>query len=741
MPGPRYDSWHHLRYVGDRDLAAQHIPQARKVLGFVREQAAVNGLQTYKHVVELDDGGLIVGELIGGQLRATIDVRGVGKEDYQPLVEGFILRFTEELNVGARERDPAMFSLPSESDADDAGTALFYSTDSFGAAETAREYRGTYSHVFGPRSNLGRQLATGALWTSRDGEAVTWWRGFSGYWPAHYAHPGAPHGAYVAIYGNVVFTVPSSGDRVMAAAARDGYLYVLLASGLWEYPSPTAPSAPATCGDIWVSQPYPDVFHVYRLYRLPLTVTTDVRGVHVYRAGKLEDGELLLDTPLPRAWGAWTFNRDVTKLVSIQLPKKAVLYHQSTYVPYVGSLGRPGYGVSSDEHAEMPTDDSLRFEISIAHSAGTVTATFSQSPAGSVVAEEDGVTLELVQHELFLDTRDQYFQTNYKCGDWELLAARNQHTWVSPAETVITYERNVLLAAHLPTRSFLFYNVEHHLKPAPAYVKGRYRVFRQGVSGAVEEVLDIDPAPLDVSAPVIESMSFVGAAAIMGTGAYTIDGTAFEWFRAWDGITTLLTLTYDRSFTTIKPYSGEDSHPLDTAWSPLWGKPLVDFSWNLGEVYGAGGVYFGSRDFYGPWTWNWSEGSFVPEDHIIHFNGTRLGSLNARTFNVTFGGAKAATYDPRETAPETLYVADTAVAAEQQLLVLGDYEDTEAVRNALNAKRPLRWATRGDASTALAGLDAAVPSTPPSGEKLGNFVILGHTGKPRREQRAGVEKA
>lgn len=741
MPGARYDGWHHLRYVGDRELAAQHLPQARKVLGFVRDQAEVNGLQTYKHVVELDDGGLIIGELIGGQMRATIDVRGVGKEGYQPLVEGFILRFIEELDVGARERDPAMFSLPSESDADGAGTALFYSADSFGAAETAREYRGTYSHVFGPRSNLDRQLVSGALWTSRDGEAITWWRGFSGYWPAHYAHPGAPHGAYVAIYGNVVFTVPSSGDRVMAAAARDGYLYVLLASGLWEYPSPTAPSAPATCGDIWVSQPYPDVFHVYQLYRIPLTVTTDARGVRVYRAGKLEDGELLLDTPLPRAWGAWTFNRDVTKLVSIQLPKKAVLYHQSTYVPFVGALGRPGYDVSSDEHADMPADDSLRFEISIAHSDDNVTATFSQTPAGSVVAEEDGVTLELVQHELSLSTRDHRAQVNYKCGDWELLAARSQDTWPSEEETVLTYERNTLLAAHLPTRSFLFYHVEQHLKPGPAYVRGRYRVFRPDASGAIEEVLDVDSNPLDISSPLVGSAEFVSAPSVMGCGRYTSDGTAFEWFRAWDGITTLLTLTYDRSFLTIEPYIGEDSHPLDAAWLPLWRKPLVDFSWKLGEKYGAGGVYFGSRNFYGPWTWEWAEGDFAPEDHIIHFNGKRLGSLNARTFNVTFGGAKAATYDPRETAPETLYVADTAVAAEQQLVVPGDYEDMEALNNALNAKRALRWATRGDAATVLAGLDAAVPSTPPSGEKLGNYVYLGHTGKPRREQRAGVEKA
>lgn len=739
MPGPRYDSWHHLRYVGDRDLAAQHIPQARKVLGFVMEQAAVNGLQTYKHVVELADGGAIVGELIGGQPRATIVVRPPEGKKHADLVEGFIIRFSENLDPGSAKPDPVVFSPPNKHAPVDAkGVTRFYSGDSFGAAETDEQLRGTYSHVFNPRASGTGLLPSGALWTSRDGEAISWFRGFPGYWPAHYAHPGAPYGRYVAIYGNIVFTAPHADDRVMAAAARDGYLYVWIASGVWEYPNLTAPTAPATCGSVWVTQPYPAMFHVFRLYRIPLTVVTDPHGVLIYKAGKLEDGELLLDTPLPRAWGAWSFNKDVTQLVSIQLPEKAVLYHESEYIPIVGSLSRPGYGVSSAEHSDMPTTGSLRFKISIAHDEGTVTATFSQSPAGSIVAEEDGVTLELVQHELFLDTRDQYSQTNYKCGDWELLAARNQHTWVSPAETVLTYERNVLLAAHLPTRSFLFYNVEHHLKPTPAYVKGRYRVFRQGVSGAVEEVLDIDPAPLDVSAPVIESMSFVGAAAIMGTGAYTTDGTAFDWFREWDGITTLLTLTYDRSFVTILPDDGEDHHPQDSPWLPIWGGPLVDFAWALGEFFGAGGVYFGSRDFYGPWTWDWAEGDFTSATHILHFNGVRLGSLNARTFNVTFGGVKAATYDPRSSPPETLYVADSAPAAAQLLYADGGGGDD--VTAVLDTERRLRWTTRGAAATALAGLDAAVPPTAERAKNLGNFAILGHTGKPRREQRAGVEK-
>lgn len=74
MPGPRYEGWHHLRIEGDKAAAAALLPTARKVLGYVRQQAQFNGLQTYKHVLPVD-GGKIIGEIIGGQPRVTIDVR------------------------------------------------------------------------------------------------------------------------------------------------------------------------------------------------------------------------------------------------------------------------------------------------------------------------------------------------------------------------------------------------------------------------------------------------------------------------------------------------------------------------------------------------------------------------------------------------------------------------------------------------------------------------------------------
>ena len=74
MPGTRYEDWHHLRVEGDQNAARDLIPLARKVLGFTVQQAAFNGMQTYKHVVPLPGGGEIVGEVNGGIPRVTVFV-------------------------------------------------------------------------------------------------------------------------------------------------------------------------------------------------------------------------------------------------------------------------------------------------------------------------------------------------------------------------------------------------------------------------------------------------------------------------------------------------------------------------------------------------------------------------------------------------------------------------------------------------------------------------------------------
>lgn len=77
---PRYENWHHLHIEGDKAAAQLLVPLGRKVLGFVSEQASVNGVLTYKNVHPVE-GGEIVAEIIGGIPRVTIRMIPPGQDE------------------------------------------------------------------------------------------------------------------------------------------------------------------------------------------------------------------------------------------------------------------------------------------------------------------------------------------------------------------------------------------------------------------------------------------------------------------------------------------------------------------------------------------------------------------------------------------------------------------------------------------------------------------------------------
>lgn len=725
MPGPRYTDWHHIRFVGDRDVASRYLPEARKVLGFVQEQTGYNALQTYAREVKLADGTIIRGEVIGGIPRVTINVASVSHPRTTPLVDGFILRPHADVDVPSGVHlDPVLLTSPPQDAEAPMWHALFFNSASFGRDDTPGGARGTYMGTFGPAAQLPRQLGGGACWTSRDGELVSWFRGYAAYWPQHYANPGAHYSFYVSIFGHVVFTVPQIDMRVMAAAARDGHLYVWIASGLWEMPEPSPPASPATCGDVWASQPFSDRFYVFQLYRLPLITTTSPLGVRIYSAAKLDDGEKLLEVPLQRAYGAWSFNRDVTKLVSIQLPEKAVFYRPTKFYPDFG-IGGDAYAPSDEEESVYPTTGAQRFQVAITHADDGVTASLSQSAAEAIVAEEDGVVLELVERGSFFDDTAQ---VNYKCGDWELLASYN----VAPGG-IRTTERNICLYAHLPTRTFVFYNCEYDFN-APRYIGGRYRVFRPNASGEITEVTGADPNPLEIEPPpsLALDLALSGALTVMGCGKLNTAGTAWDWFRPWDGITTLLCIVFDRTFVTAESGGGM----YDSPWLPVWLSPLISFRFVIGARSGTGGVFFGSHDYTGPWTWDWSDGVDDTLPKRFYFNGTGWPVINGQVARVDFDYVAAATYDPHQSPPETLIIADATPMYVQARVTYPGPDEPELL-DTLCAPAAFRWATVGGYAAALSGLETALPS----GRQLGNSAVLGHTGKPQREQRAGRETA
>ena len=72
MPGPRYDDWTHVHVNGDRALAAPYLPYARKMLGYVQEQRASNGVQTQELNRVLKDGTRITASFAGNIPRIEI---------------------------------------------------------------------------------------------------------------------------------------------------------------------------------------------------------------------------------------------------------------------------------------------------------------------------------------------------------------------------------------------------------------------------------------------------------------------------------------------------------------------------------------------------------------------------------------------------------------------------------------------------------------------------------------------
>ena len=72
MSGARYTDWSHTRVLGDREAAAQYVPEARKLLGFVMDEAKRNNLGVHQITRELEDGTVIIAEKHGDIPRMTI---------------------------------------------------------------------------------------------------------------------------------------------------------------------------------------------------------------------------------------------------------------------------------------------------------------------------------------------------------------------------------------------------------------------------------------------------------------------------------------------------------------------------------------------------------------------------------------------------------------------------------------------------------------------------------------------
>lgn len=694
MPGPRHIDWRHTHVVGDRDAAQPYLKEAEKLLGFVTQEAARNGLQTYSLTRKLHDGAVITGEIRGGIPRITVVPPDVTAHEQKALDEGFYLSWG-----GSDDGwDPVMFIPPDAPEGDAAWrdwTAKFYSAESLGYANTPEDRRsGSYIGTFGPKPReRSRLLPTGGRWVDREtDEVVAWFRGYTGYWPEHYRHPRTNYSNWVTIFGHPVVAL-GSGWRVLAAAKRDGWLYMMIAEDLGVLTPAPVTGTPSYSGQVWFSQPYSNDTYTYALWRVSLAVETQPdTKVETYIADG-NQAQMLWRGALQRAYGAWSFNADCSECVTVQLPRKAVWCQ-------VYEVRGANWLPSSTQHESYPEVEAQRLAITIDHEGTTPVASFVATLAPDLIAEEDGVQLEIVEH-----TRPTgagaYGRNDYRLGDFTIPITEQVNSG-----GVEWYERRVMVFAHLPSKTLLLHRWRTDLAPA-RYVSAGFQLFVDGQEIPVEDTNAVEQA---FGAAVFDAAS--ASNHLRTKGLLYDDGAGTSWWRPMDAMSFLLGFGF--STQGAQPTTGSPGAPgFGFQQAPHYG--YVFTGADRTEHAGAGGYVFGSVGGSGSQFWSTT------------FDYARPYGANAGEFedtapadvpSVNYLGS-AATYGDNFLA---------AVGLQPVLAVLPGGVDSPFSVIA-NRSRHLHFGTNGDAATVLAGAITASGGAPWRG------FVLGHTGKPRRNQR------
>lgn len=161
----RYDQWHHLRIVGDRQLALQYLGEGRKYLGLLHEQLQYGG-QMPKLERRNAEGVLFTAEKAGEQYLLTIDVSGKPDKASPLFIEGFIGRPSPATNQEANTDKNHVLLRPGE----DGWEPVFFD-DTF--RPEALDDAGLYARMF--PDGIGRY--GNVDWRSADESVFISWMG------------------------------------------------------------------------------------------------------------------------------------------------------------------------------------------------------------------------------------------------------------------------------------------------------------------------------------------------------------------------------------------------------------------------------------------------------------------------------------------------------------------------------------------------------------------------------------
>lgn len=374
MPGPRDHDWAHVHVEGDPDAAAPYLPFARKLLGFVKQEAGRNGLLTYSMTRKLEDGAVVAAEIRGGIPRMTIQpVRGAGKRTPLPIQENFVClpRNTDNPNGLDAEHPELMLRW-----SDKMGWRTLFFDAQVPAYASLQEPKGTYK-AQGGRLGFpeGVRHAGNVDWRARDGVRVSWYGPSARYWYDGWRQPSAQYGRFVFMLGQVLLDVDdyctASGvdlpNRLVVGAAIDTLrrkLYVMQAT-MADQPN-EVPAASATFAVTPPSPTGPIPLTLYR-YDLALRDIPDAMAYRVIPGSHLE----LWTGSLNEACNPWFFDQSITRAVSYSVPVKTSVY--------VTASGPTAEDITAYEPV---SPSSLRFDLTIEGDTAAVASSVVSLPAG-----------------------------------------------------------------------------------------------------------------------------------------------------------------------------------------------------------------------------------------------------------------------------------------------------------------------------------------------------------------------
>lgn len=416
MAGPRDTDWTHIRVIGDRGRASAYIPDARKVLGFVKQEAARNGLKTYKKRVVLPDGTVLIGEIHGSQPIITIQVPPITLgEDQDRFPEDFVVIARNQAFPDGIDTDrPQQILRPT--DEDPAKWRTFFWDIDITGYDSFDKPKGTYRFKSGVELFPdGATYAGNVDWRSKRNVRVSWYGPTLRYWYDRFRQPSAQYSKHVFMLGQILLDIDqyctdssvSFDERLVLGACFVGNKLFVMQAEIDD--QPTSYSAPATARkrEGICSDPYPVDAIKLRLVRYTVIEEPGEQGVDRFKVADNSDETLWTDE-LAGFVNPWFFNQDGTVVETFSMPEvpKAVHYRWDDL---------PGPDIPNDFALPSLSSFNLQLTIEDDDSVTENSIELSVDPSDSIISgpiaadyDDDGNRVELaIQLEILHNEADR----------------------------------------------------------------------------------------------------------------------------------------------------------------------------------------------------------------------------------------------------------------------------------------------------------------------------------------------